>query len=326
MASARTAKPDPWKGYGLRIHHQQCYLDHLSSTPLSEHIESIKSIFTSLKDIQASCAPTIRLHFFAEMDIWSGSGEGSSTMASQLVTLFSPTVSLESSARSNAIRPIADSLSVFQGLSTPILPHSTAESNVSNPREAYSHSEGECNSPGSSDYGCVIPSSIPMTFPTWFPCMKTTLVDVETDSLNINPVTLGIFQPLSAEDTKTIYTSLFLTANHRARSMPVYANRGTQFQSLVYSMFTPPWLKRRLSCGSDSVLLDEQFLTDAGIPRSDEEVRHLLMFLLAAFYDYEVAFARPALNYMITDKSFLPARKRPQATVDYDRNKRSRTS
>lgn len=324
MASATTAKTEPWKGYEPRIHHQQCYLDHLSSTPLSEHIENIKSIFTSLKDIQASCAPTIRLHFFAEMDISSGSEEGSNTMTSELVTLFSPTVSLESPARSNAILPIAESLSVFQGLSTPVQPYSTTESNVSNPREAYSHTEGECTSADNSDYGCVIPSSIPMTFPTWFPC-KETIVDFETDSLNINPVTLGIFQPLSVEDTKTIYTSLFLSANHRAHSMPIYTNCGTQFQSLVYSMFTPPWLKRRLSCGSDSVLLDEEFLADVRIPRSDQEVRHLL-FLLAAFYDYEVAFARPALNYMITDKSFLPARKRPQASVDPDTNKRLRTS
>ena len=62
-------------------------------------------------------------------------------------------------------------------------------------------------------------------------------------------------------------------------------------------------MRRTLQTDSDSVVLDKKTLPDIKSQRSAQETK-TMTFLLAAFYEEEIQFARLALNYFITKKPF----------------------
>lgn len=93
--------------------------------------------------------------------------------------------------------------------------------------------------------------------------------------------------------------SIFYNANSSVKSNNRFLTRAFRnwlTTSLSYKIFTPPWLRRRITYGSSSIFLESNDLPPSGHQRSVLGVKRLT-FTMAGFYKYELAFLKRTFDY-----------------------------
>lgn len=96
-----------------RLHHQLRYVENISISELKEHVPAIRTIFLDILQLQLKLEPNARLHLLLESDHPTPSGD-STISTTDLLTLFSPTISSESRAQRDANAIIAEALVDFK--------------------------------------------------------------------------------------------------------------------------------------------------------------------------------------------------------------------
>lgn len=122
----------PWNDAYTRLSQQRQTLQNCSSTSVQQNLSLFNNLLDIAYQLEQASAPHVCLHIFLELDGNDNDTHQNNKQNNNLLTVFSPTVSADTSVRQFALRQLCDSFVLFRHLTNtcPVPFHQTQQQDV----------------------------------------------------------------------------------------------------------------------------------------------------------------------------------------------------
>lgn len=275
--------PQPLPSNSLEQHPN--FFQHLSDSIAAD----ARIVQAAAHKLQQACGDRGRVHVIYEALTPNPTDSSKPAELAFVNVIYSPTISFDGPA---GIRAAAQLTTVLRSIAGG-LKHLPPLSRLAMQHGVHSmHADGDMRS--------IVPYANHTL--AWYPGRRFDVARPEwmREKVQVREDTYNKFSHLGRRDTEVIYQKLF-GAMYRVLKPRLPSEKGP----LRYWRFTPPWLRKNISIGNFSVILDSDGMPELRSQRNRMGERRLKA-VLAAFFERE-ALARGILEDLLSDQPSSPS-------------------